>query len=92
MITVGSKTVNDIKYGNTQILRVYKGSQLVWERVAIGTVLLDSANVGSYSIEIKVPGLYEIIAVGGGGGSAGSGGGGKNDTSNNNPVNPINGA
>lgn len=92
MITVGSKNVNDIKYGNTQILRVYKGSQLVWERVAIGTVLLDSANVGTYAVEIKVPGFYEIIAVGGGGGSAGSGGGGKNDTSNNNPVNPINGA
>lgn len=91
MITVGSKTVNDIKYGNTQILRVYKGSQLVWERVAIGTVLLDSANVGSYSIEIKVPGLYEIIAVGGGGGSAGSGGGGGSNTGNSSPIQPIGG-
>lgn len=72
---VGGTFVNDIYANNSVVNRVYKGNQLVYSKFKQNQVILESASPINRNI-LLVPGLYEVIFIGGGGGSSGSGGGG----------------
>lgn len=72
---VGENFVNDIYAGSNVVNRVYKGNQLVYSKFKYNQVILES-NVPINRNVLLVPGVYEVIFIGGGGGSSGSGGGG----------------
>ena len=74
----GTDHIKNIYQGSNQIKYVYKGPTLIWQRQEYTSdqILYENNTPGRTTININMPGVYELYIIGGGGGSSGSGGGG----------------
>lgn len=69
MIYKGNVKQKDIYIGSTKIGKVYKGSTLLYQsKLPAGQVIFESANSGTYTVNIPNTQNYYIELVGGGGG------------------------
>lgn len=76
-IILGGNVINNVKVGTTDVQKIYKGLNLLWQsNLPSGTVLLEHHNTvertySTFELLLPTEQEIEVVIVGGGGGTAG---------------------